>query len=68
MSFRVKVNISIVNEDGEEVNYKGYPGVVGRPFTALATEQEFKEFESINAAQETMNALFKIVESIGEIA
>jgi hypothetical protein len=68
MGFRVKIKIEVVNEDGEEVNHKGYPGIVGRPFTPLATEQEFFEYEDISEAHATLNALHKTIQAIGEIA
>lgn len=68
MGYRVQVTISVVNEDGEEVNHKGHVGIVGRPFTPLETTQEFFEYEDITEAHATLNALHKTIQAIGEIA
>lgn len=68
MSFRVLVNISVVNEEGEEVDKKGNIGIVGRHFKPLEIKQEFFEYDDVESALATLNALGKTIQAIGEVA
>lgn len=67
MSFRVLVHMSVVNEDGEEVSAKGHPLIVFQPTPPLESKQDL-EFEKFETATKVMNAIFKTVQAIGEVA
>lgn len=67
MAYRIIAKLSVVDEEGNEIDYRGHIGVVGRPFTPLETTQEVKQFDSVKAAHKALNNLFATIRYIGEI-
>ncbi|WP_290877798.1 hypothetical protein [Aquabacterium sp.] len=60
MSFTIKVEISIVNEDGEIVNHKGYR-IHRDELTAQKCELNMLTLDDIKIANTRMNFLFMVL-------
>lgn len=65
---QIRVKIEVINEDGEVVDYRGYPDIrKTKNFSGLETSQIFREFETVEEAHAAMNKLFQVIDQIGSI-
>lgn len=68
MTFRLNVKISVTNQDGDEVNHKGYTKISERKFFPLTTEQELSSYEDVEKAHAALNDLYRAIEAISKLS
>ena len=64
MSFRIVVEIKVINELGELVDYRGFPHSAVRPWTPLFTEQVMATADTGKEALDYLNKLFAVTAAV----